>query len=426
MSSIRRRKLKIKLIVGGLNHKTANLELREKFSLTQSRCRELLSTIKQMSQIEEGLVLSTCNRTEFYFLVEDNIKAKDLICEVFNLLATVAVKKLNNSLYIYSNLEAVKHLYEVVSGLDSLVVGETQILAQVKSSFEVAQEFGLVDSYFHQLFTEALRVGKRVRTETKINHGAASVSYAAVELAEQIFGCLTGETVLILGAGKMSELTLKSLVDHGVKGIMVSNRTHSRAQKLADKFAGQAIKWHQLEDWIHDIDIVISSTGAPHYVLHYDLVNKVMQEQCRGPLFLIDIAVPRDIEPQVENIAGVHLYDIDDLNGVVDENIEQRKEELDEVEEIIATEIDRFEEWLKEEQITPVIKEMRQQAHRIKDEELLKVKQKLETGDDSEEIVEEFANKLTNKLLHKPTIKLKEIASEGSAKQLKFVEKLFD
>jgi glutamyl-tRNA reductase len=198
MSSIRRRKLKIKLIVGGLNHKTANLELREKFSLTQSRCRELLSTIKQMSQIEEGLVLSTCNRTEFYFLVEDNIKAKDLICEVFNLLATVAVKKLNNSLYIYSNLEAVKHLYEVVSGLDSLVVGETQILAQVKSSFEVAQEFGLVDSYFHQLFTEALRVGKRVRTETKINHGAASVSYAAVELAEQIFGCLTGETVLIL------------------------------------------------------------------------------------------------------------------------------------------------------------------------------------------------------------------------------------
>ena len=412
----------MKLLLGGLSYKTADLELREEFSLTNRLKKDFLTKIKQDKRVKEGLILTTCNRTEIYILVADD-QDEEIIYDIFKLISNRSKEELEEIIYNDNNLKVVEHLYKVASGLDSLVIGEDQILGQIKDSFELAQSFDIINTYFYKLFTEAIRVGKRVRTETAINEGGVSIAYVAVELAKQIFGCLAGETVLILGAGEMSQLVLKSLVDYGVEGVLVSNRTYERAESLADKFSGQAIRWDRLEEKIKEVDIVIASTAAPHLVLRYDLVAKTM-ESCRGPLFLIDIALPRDIEKKVKEIAGVHLYDLDDLEDVVDKNNQDRKKEITKVKEIITCEVKNFADWLKEKGITPVIKQMRMKANKIKREELLRAKENVEKGDDIDSTLEELANRLTNKLLHQPTVKLKELAMKEDVDQLKEIQKL--
>ncbi|TDX51383.1 glutamyl-tRNA reductase [Orenia marismortui] len=412
------------LIVIGLNYRTAPLELREKLSLTKKQQQEILERIKLSPKVEGAIVLSTCNRTELYLEVENSADNK-IAFEIFNLISNLSVETLKNYIYIYNEIEAITHLYRVASGIDSLVIGEVQILGQVKRAFYRSRDLGLIDSYLYKIFTDAFRVAKQVRTETKISYGATSISYVAVELTKKIFGSLSGETVLILGAGKMSELALKSLVDNGVTGVMVANRTYSRGEELANKFCAKVVRWNQLDEWVNKVDIIIASTAAPHYVLHYNLVKQVMDTK-RGPLFLIDIALPRDIDPRVAKIPGVHLYDIDDLEEVVEDNLAKRKEELKKVEAIIKNEIASLEEWINQQQAIPLIKDLRRRADTIKEEELSRALHKLESSDERL-VVEELANRLTNKLLHLPTIKIKELAqNENSKEKLSIIKKLFE
>lgn len=414
----------VDLIVIGLNYRTAPLELREKLSLTKKQQQEILERIKLSPKVEGAIVLSTCNRTELYLEVENSADNK-IAFEIFNLISNLSVETLKNYIYIYNEIEAITHLYRVASGIDSLVIGEVQILGQVKRAFYRSRDLGLIDSYLYKIFTDAFRVAKQVRTETKISYGATSISYVAVELTKKIFGSLSGETVLILGAGKMSELALKSLVDNGVTGVMVANRTYSRGEELANKFCAKVVRWNQLDEWVNKVDIIIASTAAPHYVLHYNLVKQVMDTK-RGPLFLIDIALPRDIDPRVAKIPGVHLYDIDDLEEVVEDNLAKRKEELKKVEAIIKNEIASLEEWINQQQAIPLIKDLRRRADTIKEEELSRALHKLESSDERL-VVEELANRLTNKLLHLPTIKIKELAqNENSKEKLSIIKKLFE
>lgn len=416
----------MELVVIGANHKSTPLAVRERLSLSTREQNNLLSSIKSNPDLKEGVVLSTCNRTEIYLIADDRSNAEDFTLTYLSQTSHLEIEELRDYIYIHCGPEGIKHLYQVASGIDSLVIGEDQILGQIKDAFQRAKRLKVVEGYLHRLFTEALRVGKRARTETKINCNAASVSYAAVELARKIFGSLSGETVLILGAGETSELTLKSLVDYGVKGVIVANRTYERGKELAARFNGEAVTWDHLEDWLRKVDIIIASTAAPHYVLHYKMIKEAMQEK-RGPLFLIDIAIPRDIEPEVNEIPGVHLYDLDDLESVVEENLTQRKEEVEKVEKIIDEEVVQFKKWLKTRQCVPVIKQIRQKAEEIKEEEVRRALKQLSSSNaQPEEIISSLAHRLVNRLLHAPTIGIKALAnSDGDSQKIEVIRELF-
>ncbi|MGM0369469.1 MAG: glutamyl-tRNA reductase [Bacillota bacterium] len=416
----------MELTVIGVNHKKTPLEVREKLSLTTTEREELLATIKSIDKLEEGVVVSTCNRTELYIVAKDRSYAQDFALKKLNQISGFNINFLEEYIYTYYGFETVEHLYQVASGLDSLVIGETQILGQLKTAFKEAKQEEATKKYLNKLFPESFKVGKRARNETKINQNAASISYAAVELARKIFGKLSGETVLILGAGEMSELTLKSLVDYGVKGVMVANRTYQHGQELAEEFDGKAITWNEVDKWIKEVDIIIGSTAAPHCVLHYDMIKEAMKRR-RGPLFLIDIAVPRDMESEVNEIPGVHLYDIDDLKEVIEENLNERKEEKNKVQKIINEEVIEFKSWLNNQQCVPVIKKMRSRAEKIKEEELNRALDRLsDSNKDSEEVITDLANRLVNKVLHNPTMGIKELANcKQNTQKLEVVKELF-
>ncbi|SFL69001.1 glutamyl-tRNA reductase [Halanaerobium salsuginis] len=424
------------LLTVGINHKTAPLDIRNSLSLQEKELRKKLLKKQQELKMNEFLILSTCNRFEIYIFSEsDNYKQqflKDYFYQFFyqNLREDLHYKldSLSNYLYFKFDLQAVEHLYRVAAGLDSLVTGETQILAQLKRQFNDYQTHNLTDSYLNQLFLEAIRIGKLVRTETKISEKAVSVSYSAVELARNIFGDLQGEKVMILGAGETAELLLKNLVNYGVEGIIVANRTYSNGQKLADKYGGEVIHWQQLTDRIAEVDIIIASTAAPHTVLHKNDLKAAMQKK-HGPMFLIDIALPRDIDCQVEELAGVHLYNIDDLQQVVDHNLDIRAGEISKAEAIIAQEKYKFRRWLRERSCVPLIKEMRADAEQIKADEVARALHLLATSElSAEEIIEQLGHRLLNKLLHQPTIGLKAIAAEEPVhkkEKLAVIKKIF-
>ncbi|MFW5787019.1 MAG: glutamyl-tRNA reductase, partial [Halanaerobiales bacterium] len=321
---------------------------------------------------------------------------------------------------------AVKHLYKVGSGLDSLVIGEPQILGQIKSEYELAKKFNITDTYLNHLCLETIRVSKRVRNETTINQRAVSVSYAAVELAGEIFGSLNGEKVMILGAGENSELVLKNLVNYGVKGVLVANRTYKKGKRLAHKYEGEVIHWESVENYVNEVDIIIASTGAPHLVLNKSDVNETLKNK-KGPMFIIDIAVPRDIDPAVKEIAGVHLYNIDNLKEIINKNLELRKKEADKALQIIEDEVENFRSWVRKRKSVPLIKEMRENAKEIKEEEVKRALHRLQKSeDDAEKIVTNLAHRLANKLLHRPTVGLKKIAASGDRKKdLELVKKVF-
>ncbi len=416
----------MQLLEIGLNHKTAPLEIRDKLSLEKKRRKTISSILNKKNYISEFFFLSTCNRLEFYFVTEKKKKTKELILNIMRNYSGVQEKELLSSIYSYYDFSAVRHLYKVASGLDSLVTGESQILSQIKAEYEFARNFEITDTYLNQLFLEAIRVSKRVRTETTINERAVSVSYAAVELARDIFGSLAGEKVMILGAGESSELTLKNLVNYGVEGVLVANRTYEKGKKLAKKYNGEVIHWESMKDFVDEVDIIIASTAAPHLVLNKEDVEMKLKEK-KGAMFLIDIAVPRDIDPEVEDIAGVHLYNIDDLQSVIDKNIELRKKEADKANEIIENEVEKFRYWVRERKCVPLIKEMRDKAKKIKEKEVERAIHLLEESEnETEEIVDNLAHRIVNKLLHRPTVGLKEIAiDKGKKEDIELVKKVF-
>jgi glutamyl-tRNA reductase len=423
------------LLVSGINHKTAPISIRDQLSKCSAEIKDKLSTEGSEMGITEFFILSTCNRFEIYLASnEEYIEIEKMEEYIFKLLKVelrdhlkYKSDDLNDYLYQYRDLKVVDHLYRVASGMDSLVKGEVQILAQIKEQYRQFKEQELTSTYLNQLCTEAIRVGKLVRTKTKICEKAVSVSYAAVELARNLFGDLSGEKVMILGAGETAELTLKNLLNYGVEGILVANRSYQRGNELAEKYGGEVIKWEQFKDKTSEVDIIIASTAAPHTLLHKeDLLQAV--ESRHGPIFLIDIALPRDIDQDVDQIAGVHLYNIDDLKLVVEKNLDFREGESEKAEKIIAEEKYKFENWLRERSCVPIIREMRRDAHRIKEAEVERALHLLRNSEaEAEQIIEELGHRLLNKIMHQPTVGLKELAveEESGAEKLKVVKKIF-
>lgn len=406
------------ITVIGLSHKTAPVEFREKLSFPGHAQQDALMALLASKHVLESVILSTCNRTEVYAVVTDETRGKDAIVDFLATFKDLDAQELSKYLYSHDSGNAVRHLLRVVSSLDSMVVGEAQILGQAKEAYGYALDAGATSTIFNKLFRHSFEVGKRVRTDTEIGESAVSISYAAIELAKKVFGSLDGRTVLILGAGKMSELTVKHLVANGVRTVLVSNRSYDRAVELAGKFDGKAVRFDDRAETFATADIVISSTGATHYVVHKDDVARSMHARRHRPIFFIDIAVPRDVEPEVNDLDNVFLYDIDDLQQVVDSNLAERMREAGKVEAIIDHEIDAFGKWLATLEVVPTITSLREKAERIRAVELEKALNKL--GDLSERdlnTINAMTTAIVNKLLHAPIVRIK----ERSAKEDNYV-----
>lgn len=401
------------IIGAGLSHKTAPVEIREKLSISESKLPEALSHLLSKDSISEAVVLSTCNRTEIYAVVEEIEQGKadiiDFLSEYHNFDRNAFVK----SLYFFSEEQVVRHLFRVASSLDSMVIGEAQILGQVKDAYNIAYENKATSLVLNRLFRHAVECGKRVRTETAIGEAPVSVSYAAVQLAKNVFETLVDRAVMVVGAGKMSVLTIKHLVSNGANPIMVTNRTYEKAEEIACEFNGIAVPFDQRFEKMAQADIVISSTGAQNYVITADDVRTLMKKRKGRPIFFIDIAVPRDVDPEVAEIENVFVYDIDDLKHVVDENLKERKKEAEKAEKIVEEEVSEFLAWLASLDVVPTIKELNRIANEIKERELEKALRRLNGLNENQvEVIRALAHGIVNKMLHTPIVKVKEAAAK--------------
>lgn len=399
----------MKVFVVGLNHKTADVDVREKLAFNGSRLEEGLIKFKELPDIEEAMILSTCNRVELYANVRDTVKAFESIKTFLSEFHNLNRGSLDNALYIYDDINAVRHIFRVASSLDSMVIGEPQILGQLKDAFELALEKKTTGVLLNRLMKKAISVAKRVRTKTRIAENAVSISFAAVELAKKIFTDLSKRVFMLLGAGEMAELAARHLISNGVKEVIVSNRTYERACELAKEFNGRPVKFDEFIQEIVRADIVICSTGAPKYVLLKNQMQKVMKERKQRPAFIIDISVPRNIDPEINDLDNIYLYNIDDLQGVVDANIFERQKEAEKAEKIIEEEIETFLKWQSSLDSVPTIIALREKAEEIKKEELDKLLNKIpEIGEKEKKAIEYMASAIINKLIHPPTTALKE------------------
>ncbi|MFQ5454584.1 MAG: glutamyl-tRNA reductase [Nitrospirota bacterium] len=404
------------IIVVGLSHKTAPVELREKLSCPEDELSEVLYRLRSYREIQEGLILSTCNRIDICSVVTDSDKGYERITEfLVSYHSSVTMETLLSHLYYYSGNDAIRHIFRVASSLDSMVVGEPQILGQLKDAFEAAMTHKATGVILNKVFKKAISVAKRVRTTTRIGENAVSVSSAAVELARKIFGELNDRTVLVLGAGEMAELTARHLIDDGVREILITTRNYEKALKLANRFSGKAIKFDTFSDEIYKADIIICSTGAPHYLIKHIDIQRAIQNRKNQPIFLIDISVPRNIDPEVNNIDNVYLYNIDDLKMVVDANRKEREGEVVKAEEIIADEIVTISRWFKTIEVVPTIIALKEKTERIRRAELEKTLAKLDRLEQGEKsLIEELTSSIINKILHAPLVALKQEANSSN------------
>ena len=359
------------IILIGANHKTAPVELREKLSFTTDETLTALEPFKNDDRIREALVFSTCNRMEILYIpeTEDEI---DTVIAFISGHKNLPVEEFRSSLYIHHGEDAIRHMFSVASSLDSMMVGEPQILGQVKQAYKTAIKVGAAGVLLNRLMHKSFSVAKRVRKETGIGDNAVSISYAATELASKIFSDLSTKSVMLLGAGEMAELAVEHLISHRVKRIVVANRTFKNALSLAQKFNGEAVHFEEREDALADVDIIISSTGATDYVLTRDQVKKAMKRRNHNTIFFIDIAVPRDIDPRINKISNAYVYDIDDLKNVVESNIQQREQETVKAKRFVEEAVVVFRQWLDSLAIVPTIKAINDKMTTIVDMELEK------------------------------------------------------
>ncbi len=415
------------LAVLGVNHKSAPVELREKVSLDAERCRLISERLLDESVITEVIPVSTCNRTEIYVVSSrPEVGRKEVITSLAQ-VADVELRALEGCVYFHEGEKTVDHLYRVVSSLDSMVVGEAQILGQIKEAYHSAHKQETTSIMLNRLFRHALEVGKRVRTDTRIGENPVSVSSVAVEMVKKVYDDLEGRTALLLGAGKMSELTATHLIASGITNVIVSNRTFSRAQEMAQKFDGQPVAFNDLPDYLPLSDVVVCSTGAPHYVIRKGEVERALHKRHNKPIFFIDIAVPRDIDPGVNDVYNAFLYDIDDLNEVAAANAEEREKEARKAEKIIQQEVGNFSQWVSSLDAIPTITALREKAEGIKDSELEKTLKKLDgLSEKDANRVEAMATAIVNKILHAPTVELKKAANErGGYMYVESMRRLF-
>lgn len=415
------------IIVVGLNHKSAPVEIREKLAFNANNIPSALSQFLQKHPSSEAVILSTCNRVEMYVSsLEGTLKFEDIL-SFLSEFHMIELNYLSSYLYHYVDDRAVNHLFFVAASLDSMVLGESQILSQVKEAYTIASVEEATGKVLNQLFQQSLNAAKLVHTKTSLGKGKVSISSVAVEFAEKIFQDFTGKTVLVVGAGEMCELLIKHLYEEGARTFVVANRTFERAQELANAYQGQAIKYELLGEYLAKADIIISSTSAPHYVIHVDQVKEAIKHRRGNPMFLIDIAVPRDIEPGIANVDNVYLYNIDDLQSVVAQNIDERTREIEKCRSLIEEEVEHFMARLEEMKIEPAITHLRNHFHNIGKEELNRLKPKLkEVGNEDWEQVVYTMERTINKLLHHPAKVAKQEAKNGGGyRYVETIKKLF-
>ena len=392
----------------GVNHKSAPLEVRERLAIPESRLADTCRDLAAYPGIEEGMVISTCNRVEVVtHTTNGHADLRGFLHDYFHLKP----EELDAHLYEFREKDAVRHLFRVASSLDSMVVGEAQILGQVKEAYATARAVGAVRGQLDQLFSRAFAVAKRVRTETAVGSSSVSIASVAVELAKKIFGSLHGKNVFIVGAGKMSELAARHLMAHGCASIFVANRTYDRAIGLAQKFNGQAIKFDDLYSTCDRADIVITSTGAPHAIFRREHGEQFLARRKNRPMFFIDIAVPRDVDPAMNKLDGIFVYDIDDLQQAVASHVADRRKEAERAEAIVTVEVERFQARIQTLDVVPTIVSLQDHLETIRQAEIDRVRGRLgPMTPDQEMAVEALTRGIVAKLLHEPTVRLKDAA----------------
>ncbi len=416
------------LVIVGLNHNSAPVEIREKLSFPADTIAEPLKKLLGHYGLNEAVILSTCNRVEVLAITDDMEKG---VWEVKRFLSdthSIPLETLDEHLYDYCGEEAVKHLFRVAAGLDSMVMGEPQILGQVKDAYGHAVEHDAAGVIVNKLYHKVFQVSKRVRTETKIGESAVSISFAAVELAKKIFGELAGKSVMLIGAGEMAELAAKHLMSSGIGDIMVANRTYERAVDMVRSIGGKAIMFREFPHYLKSVDIVIASTGASNFIIKPDDVSDVMRERRYKPMFFIDISVPRNIDPRVNDIENAYVYDVDDLQGVVQSNLNERHKEAEQAEFIIDEEIETFYRWIKSLDVVPTIIALRQYCDAVRKAEVEKGTAFLgELSKKEAKALDAMTKAIVNKILHSPIVHLKKDASriEGD-RYVDTIRKLFD
>jgi glutamyl-tRNA reductase len=414
----------MQIAVVGLSHKTAPVEIRERLAFQAETLRSALSALLSREQVTEAMILSTCNRVEVVAESPDDRLIRDFLCDYHKIPAD----SVSRHLYSFRNTDAIRHVFRVASSLDSMMVGEPQILGQVKEAYRLASDAGTIGMHLTALMSRAFAVAKKIRSETGISQSAVSVSYAAVELARKIFGELNGKTVMIIGASKMGELAAKHLKRAGVSSVLVTNRTFERAVELAKVFEGAAVPFEHFVDHIGHADIVISSTGAPHFVITKSIAEQVISRRKNKPMFFIDIAVPRDIDPAVNEIDNAFLYDIDDLQQVVDSNLKERMKEAHRAEAIIDQEVQVFCSKMQSREVVPVIVQLRETLDKLRRDEIERHRKHFKDMSPEQQAgVDQLTQAIVNKVLHPTISQLKDMAHDpNGAELIDLVRKLFN
>jgi glutamyl-tRNA reductase len=422
------------LITLGLNHKTTPLELRERLAFTPQNLREALNSLIKVNGVTEAAIVSTCNRTELYCVLHsDDQSGEDAhnndddqrLIEWFSGFHGLEPSILENHLYIHGHKQSIRHAMEVASGLDSMVLGEPQITGQMKQAYIMASHEGTVGQLLGKLFQHAFSVAKQVRTDTAIGSSPVSVAFAATSLARQIFGDLNDSTALMIGAGETIELAARHLQSQHIKNIIVANRSQERAQLLAEEFNGEAISLQHIGDHLHRADIVIASTASPLPVLGKGTVERALKKRKHAPIFMVDLAVPRDIEPEVSSLDDVYLYTVDDLQEVINENLQNRQQAAEQAHEIIDEKVEHYLDWQRSLVAVDVISELRSTAMDFSDAVLKKSMKQLASGQSPEDVLSFLAHTLTNKFLHQPSTELRKAGEEERHDLIQAARRLF-
>ena len=406
------------LLALGINHKTAPVALREKVSFSPDTMGDALNKLLQQPAVRGGVVLSTCNRTELYLSLEDKENSHEQLISWLCQYHQIEPHELKNSVYWHQDNQAVSHLMRVASGLDSLVLGEPQILGQVKKAIADSQNYHSLSSELERLFQKSFSVAKRVRTETQIGANAVSVAFAACTLARQIFESLSSLTILLVGAGETIELVARHLREHQVKKIIIANRTKERAQRLANEVDAEVITLSDIDESLSQADIVISSTASPLPIIGKGMVERALKKRRNQPMLLVDIAVPRDIEQDIEKLSNVYLYSVDDLEAIIQHNREQRQAAAIEAEHIVQQESGQFMDWLRAQGAVGAIREYRDSAEMLRAEMAEKAIALIQNGADAEKVIQQLSHQLMNRLIHTPTKSLQQAASDGDIERL--------
>jgi glutamyl-tRNA reductase len=411
------------LTILGINHRTAPVEVRGQVAFPPDRLPNALRGITGLDHVREAAILSTCNRTELYCASQSDTRESvtDWLCEFHGL----GKDTLQPHLYSFEGAAAVRHMLRVAAGLDSMILGEPQILGQMKDSFQEASRAGSLDTLVSRLFQHTFSVAKQIRTDTAIGASPVSVAFAAVSLARQIFGNLDEQTTLLIGAGETIELAARHLAEHGIGKMIIANRTLERAQQLAVQFNGYGIALDQIPAHLAEADIIISSTGSPSCILDSDMVRQALRSRKHRPVFMVDIAVPGDIDPGVADLDDVYHYTVDDLQQVIDENMKSRREAAAQAEDIIEVQTGHFMDWLKSLDAVPAIRAYRDHAGAIGDAELEKARRQLASGEDPQQVLESLARNIINKLAHDPSVNLRHAVEQGQTSLLETVRTLF-